>query len=123
MKIIIYKGFHGVLSKCGLRIFENQKRAVVVLIELPDNLGTSITNFYEDLATTIYHRKLKPKNIDIENITWVEHYIEGSIEYSLVELKYNKADRRFLEPEWKFLSKKRFQEIIDDIKEVPEIYT
>ncbi len=68
--------FHGnwnCAAKCGLDIkrLEN-KTAIVMLTELPDNPGTSVTNAYERVATII--RQTWLPDIAPEDIVWVEHY-------------------------------------------------
>ena len=46
-----YTGLHGCESKCGLRITPlTDGRVVAICSELPDNPGTSVTNFAEKLA-------------------------------------------------------------------------
>ena len=68
-----YKGYWNITGKCGVSIIKKDGFATVMLTELPDNPGTSVTNFVEDLATMIYNSKLF--GMPIEDITWIEHYI------------------------------------------------
>lgn len=63
-------------AHCRLRIYDNDAGAVVILSELADNTGISVTNTAEELATEIarlYH--LTPATT-----TWIEHY--GPFSYS-----------------------------------------
>jgi hypothetical protein len=69
-----YKGFRGCDSCCDI---EEQRRNdgkyVFVATEVPDNPGTSVTNFAEQLATAIRRQHgLKP-----EDMIWIEHYPEA----------------------------------------------
>jgi len=59
----------GVRARCRIRIYRAHA-AVVVITELPDNPGTSVTNAIEYIATCVMHDyKLDPRTT-----TWVEHY-------------------------------------------------
>ena len=50
-RIYHYRGSRGCECKCGLSIVPlKDGRVTVICTELPDNPGTSITNFAEDLA-------------------------------------------------------------------------
>lgn len=49
-----FKGLHGCESKCGLQIYgEEGKPYVIIATELPDNEGTSVTNYVEGLAAQV----------------------------------------------------------------------
>jgi hypothetical protein len=66
-----YCGFHGCPSVCGLDIQPlANDRTVVICTELPDNPGTSVTNFAEDLATLVCRRF----RIASDKLVWIEHY-------------------------------------------------
>lgn len=70
-----YKGYGNCNSICGVDIEKlADGRTIVVLTELPENTGTSVTNMVEYLATEIYHSFLK--GIPTQNIFWIEHYPE-----------------------------------------------
>lgn len=45
-------------------------RAVVIVVELPDNTGTSVTNACEELATQVCQQL----GIDVRQLVWIEHY-------------------------------------------------
>ena len=63
-----YKGFGGCESQCDLEIHKN----LVIVTEIPENEGTSVTNVAEQLATQICE-KFK---IDPSKLIWIEHYPE-----------------------------------------------
>lgn len=68
-----YWGFRNTPSHCRIRVFEpNGQPLVVLATELPDNPGTSITNFAEQLATQIGELLAAP----LETLVWIEHYPE-----------------------------------------------
>lgn len=68
-----YKGHWNCESICGVEIERDGIKAIVVLTELEENQGTSVTNMVEKIATQIYLRFL---DVPYWNITWIEHYPE-----------------------------------------------
>jgi hypothetical protein len=62
-------------SFCRLRIYDTEAGAVVVLSELADNPGKSVTNAAAELATEIAQRYA----LDPQTTTWLEHY--GAFSY------------------------------------------
>jgi hypothetical protein len=105
-----YKGFHGCASKCGLRILRlTDRRVAVICSELPDNPGTSVTNFAEDLAGLVCAQH----GINPEHLVWIEHYPpdnprhglrRGRASWDLVTFKVLLHDGRtcvFDEPQWR----------------------
>ncbi len=101
-------------SKCGIRILVKDNNAVVVLTELPDNPGMSITNCYGHIATIIKKQYLK--EFDHKQIMWLEHYLDREEYYGKetktltiedetfdqVLLKW--ANNRYIAPNWKPLN-------------------
>lgn len=70
METYHYKGFWNCDSKCGLEIKRDNEKATVILTELKDNPGASITSIIEGIATLVYKQFLS--DIPVENITWIE---------------------------------------------------
>jgi hypothetical protein len=101
-----YTGYNTIPAKCGLEIHQNHKECVVILQELPDNTGASITNAIEKLATQVYSRYLQ--GVEPETIQWIEHYTEnvGGEDHYLVKMGFKRG--RFVNPSWQIV----------DIKEV-----
>jgi hypothetical protein len=68
-----YKGFWGCDSCCEIEVHRRSDgKYVFIATELPDNPGTSVTNFAEHLATAMRRQHgLKP-----EDVIWIEHYPE-----------------------------------------------
>lgn len=108
-----FKGYWNCLSKCEVQINVEQNgdiisRVVVILTELPDNPGTSITNAFESIATEIYHRMLK--DIPIERIEWIEHYLGTRYlgeTYDRVIMDWD--GKKFYSPRWKHISGRRMK--------------
>lgn len=105
-----YKGYHNCNSVCGLTIIGN----TVIVTELNENQGTSITNMAEDLATKI----CKEFNILPENLVWIERYSEDPTSFSkrlregtydLVSFDFKNGE--FSHPTWKNISEDQFVQI------------
>ena len=61
----------GFIAHCELRIYQDEQgSSLVILSELPDNKGMSVTNAAEQLATAI----VADFNLDPQRTRWVEHY-------------------------------------------------
>ena len=57
-------------AHCGLHIYDTDAGPVVILTEVADNPGISVTNTAEELATQIAAMYL----LDPTTTTWIEHY-------------------------------------------------
>jgi len=74
--IFEFKGCHEASSKCDLDIRQTDIGTVVMITELADNQGTTITNAAEILLKQVCeHYGLTPNEI-----IWIEHYSEDWIE-------------------------------------------
>jgi hypothetical protein len=69
-----YKGFWDCHPSCDIEVHRRSDgKYVFVATELPDNPGTSVTNYAEHLATAMrVQYGLKP-----EDVIWIEHYPEA----------------------------------------------
>lgn len=99
-KIYEYAGFHHreKNSRCQLQINGN----VVMVTELDDNPGTSVTNMAEQLATLI----CQEFSIDPASLIWIEHYPERGSKYDTYPEDFDLVTftwdgRRFIHPQWK----------------------
>ena len=92
-----YKDSYNRDARCGVEVVEVNGKIYVVLTELPDNHGVSVTNAVGIIATVVYNQFLSNKPID--KIVWIEHYIEPEETYDEVTLFYNGAV--FQQPQWK----------------------
>ena len=109
MNIYHYEGFNKRPAKCGLEFIKEEGRVTVIMTELDDNPGTSVTNMVELLATKIYNEHLKD-NYAIDQVQWIEHYPERShmpgknmIEETWDEVKMKWDGKKFEHPKWKHL--------------------
>jgi len=101
-QIYTYKGYHGCDSKCGLAINGN----IVMVTEIEDNEGTSITNMAERLATQI----IREFNIRPEKLIWIEHYPERGSKYdpfleSFDLVSFEWTGKEYCRPSWKGITK------------------
>lgn len=70
-----FKGFHGCDSWCRVEILPGtEDRTIVIVTELPDNPGTTITNAVDWLIPTFGLRF----GIDLSHLIWIEHYAAPS---------------------------------------------
>ncbi len=94
MALYHYTGFGNAPSVCDIRVTNN----VVICTQVPENTGTSITNYAEHLATDIY----KQYNINPKQLVWIEHYpAEASSPevYSRVTFTL-KSNGDLINPQW-----------------------
>lgn len=74
-----FAGLHGYASQCGVHVFTGNGAPIVVLEELPDNPGASVTNFCEHIANIV--RRAHAEFFDgvhPTEIVWLEHYPRAS---------------------------------------------
>ena len=77
MIIFDYIAPNGCNSRCGVTIYEDQK--LIMMTELADNPGMSITIAPEKVATDIYYHFIKDLlNWNMGDIIWIEHYTDGA---------------------------------------------
>ena len=112
LKILHYLGYGECHSKCGYEIKDFGGEITVILTELKDNPGTSVTNKVEFIASLIYSKYLSDK--PVSDIKWIEHYPRrGKIEetFDLVELTWLVEKKMFITPRWSRLSKQELEYI------------
>lgn len=106
---------------CSVTIYHiGHNRYVVVISELDDNPGKSITNASEYIATEL-KKSAKLSNADV---TWVEHYTDWVTlenftrqrrhEYDTVEYTWN--DNKASNPKWLPLDEDAFKKLIEEGK-------
>jgi len=109
-----FRGLCGAPSRCRLRIYEPREKPLVVLAtELPDNPGTSITNYVEELAAEVWALLEKPAC----GMVWIEHYPErGSVHRRLPEgfdrVTFRQTERGFAGPRWRPLARAEVEALI-----------
>lgn len=100
-----YKGICNYDSICDIERVGN----IIVVTELEENTGTSITNMAESLATKVCNSL----RIDPDKLIWIEHYPESfglRKPYSVVSFDY--VQGKFHNPKWKDITTKEFYDII-----------
>lgn len=101
-------------SQCGAIIIDKFKeKGIVVLVELKDNHGTSVTNDYQNIASMLYREKLADR-YKPDEIIWIEHQEKEAKKFDLVELQWeNNAYQR--PPEWSYISDKGLQDALEEL--------
>jgi hypothetical protein len=102
-----------------LEILTMPEKVIVILSELEENEGFSVTNSVEYLATDVYHKFLS--EYYPEQIIWIEHYperayrsIKNQITFSRVTLGWFKDRKAFYHPQWEYI--KSIEEVREIIK-------
>lgn len=104
----------GVKATCGLRIVRDAEQTVVILTELPDNRGMSVTNAAEELATQVR----REFGLDPDQTRWIEHYPERETSVhqrphresaTYDEIIYTWEDYQASEPEWRRLAEEEIE--------------
>ncbi|CAG0943407.1 hypothetical protein ANRL1_01328 [Anaerolineae bacterium] len=97
---------------CGVTIYHVEFNCyVVVITELDDNPGKSVTNASEYIATELK----KSAKLSDADVTWVEHYIyQGQHEYDKVEYTWN--GNKATNPKWSPLGEDAFKKLIEEEK-------
>ena len=111
-----YRSRTGATGICGVDIYECFDRLTVVITELNDNPGISITQCYHELATDIALGLMDVAVIDEPSvILWIEHY-QGAVSpkapwngetWDEVTMQWD--GRRFRSPTWKPCAGDRFK--------------
>jgi hypothetical protein len=78
MEKLSIKTRNGTPTQCGVDVFNKPAGPTVILTELGENPGPSITNAFEDLATALVMEVWPGKLGDPELIRWVECYDQHS---------------------------------------------
>lgn len=106
-----FEGLHKCASVCDLIVVDERDGSVVLLSERDDNTGTSITNYFEKLATQIHKTFLA--HVDPEQIRWIEHYPKrvtktgvpiADESFDRVTLKWNREHSCYTDIAWSRLS-------------------
>ena len=64
----------GRLNRCNLHVYRRHAAVGVIAGKRADNPGSSITNSYENFTTGLWQNM----NFFIDQVTWIEHYDNGS---------------------------------------------
>lgn len=105
-----YRGFGNAPSHCRIRVYEPREAPlVVVATELPDNQGTSITNYAEPLAMAIAQLLEASR----ETFLWIEHYLErGTLPHQRENFARVLFSGRSSSTRWEHLTREQVEELI-----------
>ena len=100
--IFDFKGCLKANSQCDLNIRQTDIGTVVMVTELQENPGTSITN----AAEMLFRQICEHYSLDPDSIIWIEHYSEGWMgeqdeTFDLVWFKKKDEDSKVFLPRWK----------------------
>lgn len=115
-----YKGFWSD-SYCDIEVRQGSDgKYVFVATELPDNPGTSVTNYAEQLATAMSRQYgLKPGDV-----IWIEHYAEAKDrrkeDFDLVRFLATEGDS-FRTPVWMRITEQAVNELIAGKRNVEDL--
>jgi hypothetical protein len=70
-----YRGYGGCVCRCRVVVFEPEgQRPAIVVSELADNPGTSVTNMAEVLAAELIARHFPERVGEPDGVVWIERY-------------------------------------------------
>jgi len=104
MEMLFYRGFHNSPSVCGYYLYQDEKNPIVVIQQVAENRGTSITNLIEDIAFQIYQDRLRA--FQPNKIEFYEYYpIDLNPTNSWSRVVFGITSKKgFAEPHWFSLS-------------------
>lgn len=105
----VFPGLNKFKSECETIIINNNEEWVVILKELKDNPGTSVTNAFEIVATLLVNEKLK--GIDPASVAWIGYSEDSPGKYDLVKLEW--SGKEYSRPEWAFIINKELVKSLD----------
>lgn len=111
-----------VRARCLVRIWDSVVATVVMLTELPNNPGMSVTNACEDIATRI----VQDFGINPQHTRFIEHYPEEkTVVYGKEHIRKETFDEVFFtwdsrnradEPHWKSLTKEEVERLVGELE-------
>ena len=88
-------------SLCDVEILPKRNGCyVIIFTELENNTGNSAINNFEDLATALYHERLR--YVPVTNLEWVSHYKKDGLREHFSQVKMEWDGQAFLNPQWGF---------------------
>lgn len=101
---------------CGFTLIPMGLAAIVILSNLPGDVGISITNGIEGAASEAYRRHLMPKHITPDKIVWIEHYPKTQLReeaFDRVILSWEHQMEHFAHPQWSHLGRDGLQNLMN----------
>lgn len=99
-----YRGFGGAPSKCRVIRWRSGDRIFIAFSHIKWGSGTSPTNAFEELATSVrlvYCYDVDPDQIEFFDHWPAEHSLSNQVELTRVQLKWDEDGRCYLYPEWR----------------------
>src|SRR5215471_7580512 len=115
-----YKGFWGCDSCCDIEVHRRSDgKYVFIATEVPDNPGTSVTNFAEHLATAMR----KPYGLKPEDVIWIERYPEAKDRRmeSFVLVRFAVLGDTFRTPVWTRITEQAVDELVAGKRNVEDL--
>jgi hypothetical protein len=116
-----YRGFWNCDSRCDIEAHRRSDgKYVFVATELPDNLGTSVTNFAEHLATAMRGQY----GLKLDQVIWIEHYPEAKgrrkEDFDLVQFLAAEGES-FRTPVWTRITEQAVSDLIAGVRNVDDL--
>src|SRR5215469_10586617 len=115
-----YKGYRGCDSSCDIEVHRRSDgKYVFIATEVPENRGTSITNYAEHLATAMRRQHgLKP-----EDVIWIEHYPEAKDrrKESFDLVRFAVVGDIFRNPVWTRITEQAVDELMAGTRNVEDL--
>ena len=116
-----YKGFWGCDSCCEIEVHRRSDgKYVFIATELPDNPGTSVTNYAEHLATAMRRQH----GLKAEEVIWIEHYPDAKDrrkeDFDLVRFVGIEGES-FRNPVWTRITEEAVHELIAGVRNVEDV--
>ena len=98
MKTIEVEAMAHIRTRCGLDIHRGEVQEIVMVTEIKDNTGRSVTNAAEDLANAICQQE----KISPHKLLWIERYIHPKeTTYDVAIFDWDWRQNRFYHPRWR----------------------
>jgi len=114
-----YKGFWSD-SYCDIEAHRRSDgKFIFVATELPDNPGTSVTNYAEHLATAIRRQH----GLKSEDMIWIEHYPDAKDrpKESFDLVRFAVEGDSFRSPVWTRITEQALDDLIDGKRNVEDL--
>lgn len=103
-----FAGYSKINSVCGVLILRHAKPVIVLLSEMPNNPGTSVTNRAEVIASEVRAKYLST-HLDPTAIRWIEHYPPGrgldkGESFDWLNFTWHPKTNQYSDPKWRRLN-------------------
>lgn len=112
--IYTFESALGIISKCGIKIIEKEKKKIIILTELYDiNPGSSITENCSSLANELINKE----NLNPETTVFIHQNPDRGSKYEFYKeafdiIHFKNKDGKLSNPKWERLSRKQIDKLI-----------